>query len=186
MERTYQCIRQHTFSNGPFSLSPLRDEDKYTIMRIRNEQMYHLRQSKPLTEADQEQYFREVVDRLFEDEQPMQLLFSFFDNGVFVGYGGLVHIDWINRHAEISFVMKTELESTHFETYWCAWLGLLEQVAFREAGLHKIFTYAYDLRPHLYPALEKSGFRKEAVLTDHCFFDGQFRDVIIHSKIAVQ
>lgn len=184
MERTYKCIRQHTFSDGRFSLSPIRDEDKYTILRIRNEQMYHLRQNRPLTEADQERYFREVVDALFEVEKPTQLLFSFFDNGQFMGYGGLVHIDWNNHHAEISFVMKTELEATHFETYWCAYLNLLEQIAFGETGLHKIYTYAYDLRPHLYVALEKSGFRKEAVLTDHCFFDGAFRNVVIHSKIS--
>lgn len=184
MERTYKCIRQHTFSHDRFSLSPIRDEDKYAILQIRNEQMYHLRQSRPLTEADQERYFREVVDQLFHVEQPPQLLFSFFDDAEFVGYGGLVHIDWINRNAEISFVMKTELEETRFETYWCAYLNLLEEIAFRGAGLHKIFTYAYDIRPHLYPALEKSGFQREAILKDHCFFDGAFRDVVIHSKIS--
>lgn len=184
VERTYKCIQKHTFSDGPYSLSPIRDEDKYVIMQIRNEQMYHLRQSRPLTEADQERYFTEVIAALFDVEQPSQLLFSFFDNTEFVGYGGLVHIDWINRNAEISFVMKTELEEVHFETYWCAYLNLLEQIAFGEAGLHKIFTYAYDIRPHLYPALEKSGFQREAVLSDHCFFDGAFRDVVIHSKIS--
>ena len=184
MQRTYKCIPQHSFSNGDYTLLPIRDEDQYAIMQIRNEQMYHLRQDKLLTEADQERYFREVVAQLFEVEKPSQLLFSFFDKGVFVGYGGLVHIDWNNHLAEISFVMKTDLEKTHFETYWCAYLELLQQIAFGEAGLHKIFTYAYDLRPHLYPALEKSGFKKEAVLLEHCFFDGRYRDVIIHSKIA--
>ena len=145
--------------------------------------MYHLRQSQPLTPEDQERYFREIVDALFKVDHPSQLLFSFFDNEQFAGYGGLVHIDWNNRNAEISFVMKTELEPTHFETYWSAFLQLLEIIAFHAVGLHKIFTYAYDLRPHLFQALEKSGYEREAILKEHCYFDGTFKNVVIHSKL---
>jgi RimJ/RimL family protein N-acetyltransferase len=56
-------------------------------------------------------------------------------------------------------------------------------VAFQELKLHKIFTYAFDLRPHLYSTLEKCGFYEEARLKEHCFFDGKYIDVIIHRKI---
>lgn len=180
---TYAALRKNHFKEGAFSLIPIRYEDRGSIMQWRNEQMFHLRQSQPLTAAAQERYFSEVVHPLFEAEQPPQLLFSFFEHDELAGYGGLVHIDWINRNAEISFVMNTGSEASHFEIYWRAYLQLLEVIAFEEAGLHKIFTYAYDLRPHLYTVLEKGGFEREAVLKDHCYFDGAFRNVLIHSKI---
>jgi RimJ/RimL family protein N-acetyltransferase len=151
-------------------------------MDIRNQQIYHLRQNEPLTKEKQENYFATVVAGLFEQEKPNQLLFSFFENGIFIGYGGLVHINWVDKNAEISFVMKTELEKDNFAKYWSNYLKLIEKLAFEELNFHKIFTYAFDLRPHLYPVLESCGFKEEARLKEHCLFDGQFLDVVYHAK----
>ena len=111
------------------------------------------------------------------------MLFSFFENGNFIGYGGLVHINWTDKNAEISFVMKTALEKDFFEKYWSTFLKLIEKVAFGDLNFHKIFTYAFDLRPHLYTALISYGFFEEARLKEHCLFEGQFLDVVYHAKI---
>lgn len=180
--RTYKCLDSTDFHSGNFHLEPIRDEDQFDIMTIRNEQLYHLRQAEPLTKEKQQQYFSTVVAGLFEQEKPNQLLFSFFEHGVFIGYGGLVHINWIDRNAEISFVMKTELERNHFAKYWSNYLNLIEKIAFDALNFHKIFTYAFDLRPHLYETLEATGYREEARLKEHCFFDGRFLDVVYHAK----
>lgn len=181
--RNYKFLQQQTFSNEKFTLVPIRDEDKYDILQIRNEQIYHLRQAKPLTKEAQDNYFATTVAALFEEEKPNQILFSLLKDNQFVGYGGLVHINWIDKNAEISFVMKTELEHNHFEEFWINYLKLLEQAAFNELQFHKIYTFAFDLRPHLYQALVKSGFVHEADLKEHCCFEGKFIDVVIHSKI---
>ena len=37
-----------------------------------------------------------------------------------------------------------------------------------------MFTYAFDLRPHIYPIFENSGFIKEATLAEHCVFNSQY------------
>ena len=176
-------MQNQCFQEGEFKLVPIRHQDRYDIMRWRNEQMYHLRQSKSLTEAEQDRYFDEVVNKLFDQEQPDQILFSFLKKDECIGYGGLVHINWRDQNAEISFVMNTTLEERHFVTKWEAFLRLIEKVAFQDLKFHKIFTYAFDLRPHLYPALEGVGFKKEAILPEHCFFEERFVDVVIHSKI---
>lgn len=181
--RKYKCLSQTNFKFQDFHFEPIRDEDKMEIMTIRNEQIYHLRQAKPLTKEDQEIYFSSVISSLFVIDYPSQLLFSFFYKNDFVGYGGLVHINWMDKNAEISFVMKTELEKDFFTFYWSNFLSLLELVAFEELKFHKIFTYAFDLRPHLYEAVESSGFKKEAVLKEHCLFNGKYIDVVIHTKI---
>ena len=44
-----------------------------------------------------------MVKKQFKEKQPNQLLFSFIENNLLIGYGGLVHIDWTNKNAEISF-----------------------------------------------------------------------------------
>lgn len=180
--RKYACISQQIYSSERYSIVPIRDEDKYDIMQWRNEQIYHLRQAEPLTTERQEWYFGNVIPKLFEEAKPAQLLFSYLEDNICIGYGGLVHINWIDKHAEISFIMKTSLEKDFFEFHWGTYLGLIEQVAFEELNLHKIFTYAFNIRPHLYAAIEKSNYQLEATLPGHCLFDGKFIDVLIHSK----
>ena len=181
--RLYKFLKKQEFTNQNYSLLPIRDEDRYLIMQWRNEQMYHLRQNAPLTEEQQDVYFNTIVAGLFEQERPGQILFSYLENEKCIGYGGLVHIDWVHQHAEISFIMDTRLETSSFEWHWKNYLPLIEELAFSELKLHKVFTYAYNLRPLLYTALEASGYTREAVLKEHCYFDGRFVDVVMHSKL---
>jgi RimJ/RimL family protein N-acetyltransferase len=183
VNKNYKCLSKQLFSNEEYSILPIRKEDRYDIMKWRNEQIYHLRQDKLLTKEDQDKYFNDVVSVLFEKEQPNQILFSYLKDDKCIGYGGLVHINWLDKNAEISFVMETKLENEYFEFHWSNFLGLIENVAFEEIRLHKIYTYAFDLRPKLYKSLNNKNFEKEALLKDHCFFENEFIDVIIHSKI---
>ena len=179
----YKCLHQQVFEEGNLKIVPIREEDRYEILKWRNEQIYHLRQNKPLTVDEQDNYFKNIVSNLFEQEKPNQILFSLLENEICIGYGGLVHINWIDKNAEISFIMNTQLEKDSFELYWRYYLKFIEVVAFNEIKFHKIFTYAFDIRPKLYDALLGSGFTEEARLRQHCFFDNKFVDVVIHSKI---
>ena len=74
-------------------------------------------------------------------------------------------------------------EKNSFQKHWMTYLKLVEELAFEELNLHKIYTYAFDLRQHLYPVLAASGFREEARLKEHCYFNGSYFDVVINSKI---
>ena len=180
---SYRVLKNQSISFGEYALVPIRFEDRYKIMQWRNEQIYHLRQNKPLTEKEQDQYFNEVVAKLFEQDKPNQILFSYLENGECIGYGGLVHINWVDKNAEISFIIDTKLEKEGFHKHWSIYLQLIEKFAFVELSLHKIYTFAFNLRPNLYTALENSAFKKEAELKEHCLFDKNYISVIIHSKL---
>lgn len=182
LSKQYIALEQNEFVSGDYKIVPIRYEDRMLIMKWRNEQIYHLRQAKPLTEEDQNNYFNGVVSRLFEQDQPGQLLFSYLYKEECIGYGGLVHINWIDRNAEISFIINTQLEKHEFQKHWGIYLGLIEQVGFGQLNLHKLFTYAFDLRPHLYEALEANGYTCEAKLKEHCLVDNVYKSVVIHSK----
>ncbi len=180
---TYRVLHKQTFVSGQYSIVPLRMEDRWLIMQWRNEQIYHLRQQEPLTEDAQDAYFNKVVAALFDQRMPSQVLFSFLENDTCIGYGGLVHINWNDKNAEISFIMNSALEAKQFEQLWVTFLELIEEVAFFELQFHKIYVYAFDVRPKLYSALEKRGFFRDAVLREHCFFQDKFLNVVIYSKI---
>lgn len=180
--KAYKCLAKQKYALDKFQIVPIRDEDRYDIMHWRNEQIYHLRQSKPLDKISQDDYFEIVIAKIFEKECPDQILFSYLENEKCIGYGGLVHINWVDKNAELSFIMKTSKE-IQFDLHWSNFLALIEQVAYNELNFHKIFTYAFDLRPHLYNVLEKNGFIKEATLKEHSYFENKFIDVLIHSKL---
>jgi len=181
--KSYKVLNSQLFSTNGFSIVPIRYEDRMAILKWRNEQIYHLRQDKPLTEEDQDIYFNAVINKLFDQEHPSQLLFSYMENDVCIGYGGLVHINWIDKNAEVSFIMNTELEKDYFSKHWTTFLELIEQVAFKDLNFHKLSTYAFDLRPHIYEIIENAGFIKEAILKEHCLFNGEYKDVIMHGKL---
>jgi hypothetical protein len=176
----YKCLNTQEFISGEYKIVPIRLKDRFTIMVWRNEQLYHLRQKQPLTAEDQDIYFSNVVSKIFDVDQPDQILFSFLENETCVGYGGLVHIDWKDKNAEISFIMDTKLEKDSFEEIWLIYLDLIEQVAFNDLKFIKIYTYAFDLRPNLFKVLETSGFKLENNLKN--IQRSEKGKVVVHSK----
>ena len=181
----YAALNQQIFTTQDYTLTPIRFEDRFLIMKWRNEQIYHLRQAKLLTPEEQDNYFNNVIAKEFYQENPTQLLFSLLKNDICIGYGGLVHINYIDKNAEVSFLMDTNVETDFFEINWLNYLVLIQQLAFEEMHFYKIFTFAFDLRPKLYKALLAAGFYEEARLKSHCFFENKFIDVLIHAKLNV-
>ncbi len=182
--RKYKVLTKQEFSLEEYKIVPIRDEDKYLIMQWRNEQMYHLRQNEPLTREKQEKYFKNVVAKIFEQEKPEQILFSYLRNDKCIGYGGLVHINWKEKNAELSFIMDTRLEEKEFDKHWTLFVRLIKKVAFEELNFNYIFIYAFDVRPHLYPTIEKAGFRFDKRLPEEVIIDGKKTDVVIHKLNA--
>ena len=180
--KSYKVLKNQEFSFRDYKLIPLRESDKFLIMKWRNEQIDFLRQDKILTEKDQSNYFKKTISKLYNKTFPDQLLFSLLKKNICIGYGGLVHINWIDKNAEISFIMDTNLEKKKFKELWSFFLKILKIIAFKELFFNKIYTYAYDLRPHLYEVLENCGYTKEAVLKKHIEFKSDYKDIVIHSK----
>ncbi len=181
--RHYKCLNQPVFFNGNYSLVPIRDEDRYEILNWRNSQIDILRQESPLTVEKQDLYFNTIIAQLFEIDYPKQLLWSFLLNGKLIGYGGLVHIDWKTKSAEISFLTETSRNKDQdvFINDWGNYLTLIKQIANNYLNFNFIFTYAYDIRPNLYIALKNSGFKESERIKNNIEINGELKDVVIHS-----
>jgi 2-polyprenyl-3-methyl-5-hydroxy-6-metoxy-1,4-benzoquinol methylase/RimJ/RimL family protein N-acetyltransferase len=164
----------------------LRHADIQALRRWRNQQIDVLRQRQPLSEQDQERWYRHVVQPGHASGDPEFLLVSILDEADrFVGYGGLTHIDWEHRRGEVSFLVETE-RARNAERYARdleAFLAFLSAWAFDELGLERIFTETYAFREAHIALLENAGFVPEGLMTGHVRHQGRAVDCLLHALV---
>lgn len=153
------------------------------IRKWRNAQIDILRQQHPLTEEQQEQYYTNVVTALFPQKMPPQILFSFLKDDNCIGYGGIVHIDWVARRGEISFLINPDL-MPNYPTIFNRFYTLIQHVAFHDLKFHRLFTETFAFRTDHMALIEKLGFKLEGHLREHIFKRGRWYDSIIHGILA--
>ncbi|MFC4599650.1 GNAT family N-acetyltransferase [Cohnella hongkongensis] len=182
----YMHLQQAAYSVNDYVVEPLQPSHMPEIRRWRNEQMSVLRQSRPLTEADQSHYYRSVVVPSFSDPETRIMLFGYSYVGELIGYGGLTNIDWNNRRAEISFLLETSRSDGHgqdpdqYRRDFSHFLLLMRRIAFKDLKLQRLFTETYDIRPLHIQVLENSGFILEGRMRDHVRIGDRYVDSLIH------
>ncbi len=179
----YRALKGFCGKLGNYSLSPIRMEDSECIRKWRNDQITALRQKKPLSEKEQAKYFNEIVKPQFSQERPDQILLRFTLENELIGYGGLVHLNWKDKRAEVSFLLESERakDLTLYERECKVFMNLLKICAFTVLELNKISTEAYSHREFHVNALEAAGFAREGVLRKHVQIDGIWVDSILAS-----
>ncbi len=178
----YSCLKHQEFNDRAYRMVPLRMEDIFQIKQWRNEQIDILRQNALLTDEMQKAYYENVIKPSFSNDKPDQILFSVFKNDQFIGYGGMVHIDWKNKAAELSFLVETT-RSKDTETYkadFAAFLTMIKKAAFNDLKFYRIFAETYDIRPLHISILENEGFKYEKRLKNRVEIDGKPTDALIH------
>ena len=184
----YRCLDLDVFHDGAYAITPLRKEDMMPIMTWRNAQQAVLRGKTTLTEEQQQGYWLRVIEPSFAQEEPAQLLFTFFFQHEPIGYGGLVHLSWQDRRAEVSFLVAPE-RAENLPIYardFAAWLGMLKLIAFKQLRLQRLSTETYDIRKHHIQVLEASGFAFEGRMRRHLIIDGQPVDSLIHGCLNAE
>ena len=178
----YRILPMNEFPSDKFELVTLREEDIFQIKEWRNEQMVFLRQGRLLTDLDQKNYFETVVRQSFHAKQPDIILFSYLEEGICIGYGGFVHIDWESKRAEVSFLMATEKTKSHavYQAYFRDFLSIIKRIAFDVLGFNRIFTETFNTRSHHVKVLEESEFKFEGCMRQHVRIGGHYCDSLIH------
>lgn len=170
----------HKESNG-FAIAPIQFDDHEPIRLWRNSQIDILRQDEPLSEQEQKDYFQDIIKPLFHDPSPPQILVRFLQNYELIGYGGLINIDWIERSAEISFLVKPDRKS--YTEDMTAFFNLICQLAFEDLKLRRIYTETYLFRKEHIAQIEKLGFSRKEILPKRAFKRGRWVDSVIHELV---
>ena len=178
----YSFLKYRKFSLNRYSIEPLRFEDIFEIGKWRNEQISILRQKLPLTHNDQKRFFVEVVEKTFKEPKPEQMLFSYFLDDTCIGYGGLVHIDWDQKIAEISFINKTERSSKRIKYYadLTNFLYLMLHLGFNVAEIENVTTETYSIRENTLSVLNELGFTYKNKNKSSVTIEGKNYDSIFH------
>jgi RimJ/RimL family protein N-acetyltransferase len=185
MNGRYSCLDVDSVVQSDRRLVPLRDKDLLSIMTWRNAQLKLLRQREPLTPAKQEDYYKRVVIPSFTEKYPKQMLFSYLHLDELIGYGGLVHISWEDRRAEVSFLVAPEraADSSVYSQDFSLYLSLIKKTAFQHLGFTRLFTETYDIRSHHINILESNGFLFEGRLKAHVWIDAHPVDSLMHGCV---
>lgn len=182
----YKCLSKERYEDDRgYSLIPIRKENMEPIRVWRNAQMHILRQQTPISPEEQQKYFSDVLQPTFTMDEPPQILFGYYLGKLFIGYGGLTHIEWASKRAEISFLLDTPRNTypKNFQEDFRHYLKLIMNIAFSELKLHRLFTETYSFRTDVMLPLEEAGFRLEGRLREHVFKRGQWMDSMMHGII---
>jgi carbamoyl-phosphate synthase large subunit len=182
----YRAMPRPRLGDDALSLRAIHERDIEAVRLWRNAQMDVLRQSEPISPDAQVRYFAEKVWPEKALREPMQILLAIECKGVLIGYGGLVHISWPYRRAEISFLLKPKLEQDDFSLVpiFTRYLLLIQELAFQDLGLHRLTTETYEHRTNHIKAMEAAGHRHEGTLREHVLIDGQPTDALVHGILA--
>ena len=181
---TYACLGHSSWCSGAYELRPVRYHDREPIRAWRNAQIDVLRQSQPLSEKTQDAYFAEIVRPQFDQSNPDQVLFTLWLEAHLIGYGGLVHIDWWHRRAEVSFlVAPVRLARRTYEEDFLSFLGLIAEVARDDLGFHRLTGETFPERVEHVRIFESFGFVREGRLLEHRRITGGFGDSLVHGLI---
>ena len=182
----YQVMPRPLLNDGVLHLRAVDQADIEVIRQWRNDQMDVLRQTEPITQEAQVRYFQEKIWPDLIRLEPKQILLAIERQGELIGYGGLVHISWPYRRAEISFLLdpKLEQEGEFLHEYFTRFLELIQELAFKDLRLNRLTTETYAQRVVHIGALEAAGHRIEGRLREHVFVDGSPIDSLVHGLLA--
>ncbi len=184
MEESESMIKSVCNFNGRY-LSPVSQGHLSKLKGWRNSQMDILRQWKFLTDYNQEKWFQQISE---DDTQIiLEIMVPAEENNMqFIGYCGIVGMDFINRRGEISFLVdpvRAQDKKLYREDFLST-LYMLCQYGFEELNSHKLFTETFAFRLYHIKILEEFGFHLDGTLREHQFIKGQYHDSLIHSILC--
>jgi hypothetical protein len=184
-EYYYKCLSKRLFQQGGYTLEAVQPEHIEKIRVWRNEQMDILRQQNPISQEDQIQYYKNNIWSELKSDEPKNILLSYKYKGNMIGYGGLVHISWSNRRAEISFICdpKIAAQGKLYRFIFINYLELIRDLSFKALSLNRLFTETFSYRKDQISILEDFGMDIEGVLKSSYKINGKYCDSVIQSTI---
>jgi|LakMenEpi03Aug12_release.lakeMendotaPanAssembly.Ray.scaffolds.fasta_scaffold237152_2 RimJ/RimL family protein N-acetyltransferase len=167
-----------------YEIKNISSKDIETIRLWRNQSIKYLRQNKKISKKNQSKYFKKYIQKQKSLKKPKDIIFLFKKNSNLIGYGGLVHISWENKNAELSFLLNPKIFSKKIhKLYFEKCIDLLINFSFKVCKLKKIYTQTFSYRKTNINLLKKSGFSYEGLLKKHLFKKKKFYNIIIQSII---
>jgi len=105
-------------------------------------------------------------------------------SGDLIGYAGISDISSVNQSGEY-FILIGDID------YWGIGIGTevtksISSYGFDQLGLHRIFLTVSELNYGAVKTYENCGYRREGMLRDAAFRDGEFHNKIVMSVLSTE
>ena len=164
-------------------LTGVEKEDIRQLLLWRNREDFrkHFREYRELNMSQQERWFQ---DKVLND--PTTLMFAIHrkEDGLLLGCCGLVYINFIHGHADLSLYIGWNDSYIDGEGYAKESCELLFDYAFKSLRLNKVWTEIYTFdnkKKELYDAF---GMKVDGLLRQNYFYDGRWWDSYIMSILS--
>lgn len=94
-----------------------------------------------------------------------------------------MHIDWLNRHAELSFLTSGQLEASNYKFIFRQFKSFAKLISKNDLNLQKLVTETFAFRTQHSQILEQNGFVFESQLNDQYIKGDTFFNSILHGAI---
>ena len=177
----YKFLKKRIFSNG-FSIENIKKNEIEQIRIWRNNSIKFLRQNRKISKKEQILYFKKNIYEQTLLRRPKHILFAFKKDNILIGYGGLVHISWENKNAELSLLLDPKYnDKKKYKIFFNKYIDLVIKFSFNRCKLKKIYTQTFSYRKINIELLKKNKFLKEGSLKNHIYKKGKFFHIIIQS-----
>jgi len=181
----YKCLPQRIYQHGDYKIEPVQPEHIEKIRIWRNEQMGILRQQKSISKEEQIQYYEKHIWSELKSNQPKNISLSYKHQNTLIGYGGLVNLSWVDKRAEMSFLLDSSIakNDNHRNIYMSNFITLVKNICFNQLFFNRLYTETFEFRKFHIKVLCNNGFEEEGRMRQHIYLDNQYYDSILHSII---
>ena len=161
-------------------LRAVEKDDLKQLMDWRNNLDFrkHFREYKEINTLAQERWFEEKV---LGDPSTMMFSVVKLDENKLIGCCGLVYIQWVCRHADLSLYIGWKDAYVDGMGYTQESAELLLDYGFKTLGLNKIWTEIYVFDKKKKKLYDKLGFKVDGVLRENYFWNNKFWNSYISS-----
>ena len=165
-------------SDGNISLRPIQEDDAGVFLQWHNDA--DIRRNIGGLIPFREREFLEA-GRMMNMTNPSSIWFIVCVDGNPVGITGLHRIKYIQRNAELSILIgKKEYRNKGIAK---STIKMMEKYAFNSLQIHRLYAYVFaDNKPSTWLFI-KCGWVKEGILRDAAFWDGEYKDFLLFSRI---
>jgi hypothetical protein len=157
------------------------DIEQFRIWRNNNQIRKFFREYRELNSEMQKTWFQKMV---INDHRTIMLSIQRLSDDELIGCCGLVYINWIHRHADLSLYIGYENAYIDKHGYAEESCILLLDYGFKELGLNRIYTEIYDFDLKKDSLYKKLNFHLDGTLRKNYFYEGKWWDSKIYSILS--
>ena len=165
------------------SLFAVEKEDLQQLRDWRNDPNFrkYFREYRDLNLSQQQKWFETQV---VNDNSTLMFSIRRNEDNSLLGCCGLVYINWVHRHADLSLYIGFDDKYIDDEGYAEESCKLILNYAFNELCLNKIWTEIYEFDEKKKLLYDKFNFKQDGLLRQNYWYDGQWWDSRILSILS--